>query len=207
MDRSDWIKEKRREAEAGYSNIWAPEYGEKWGTYPNAIHQQFIHRFLSLLPEPGTSLDAACGAGRYMGMLLEAGHAVVGIDQSQGMLDNARAKYPGVRLEKAGLQEMAYDGVFDGLICMDAVEHVFPEDWGRVLANFHRALKPDRFLYFTVEVDSSERVEAAFARGREMGLPVVHGEWADGEVYHYYPPLDEVRRWLEEARFELVEEA
>jgi AraC-like DNA-binding protein len=52
-------------------------------------HQQLLHTFLRLLPQPGTILDAACDAGRYMrymALLLERGHSVAGIDQSQGML-------------------------------------------------------------------------------------------------------------------------
>ena len=41
---------------------------------------------------------------------------------------------------------------FDGVICMDTVEHVFPEDWPLVLSNFHRALTPQGYLFFTVEI-------------------------------------------------------
>jgi hypothetical protein len=54
MNRSDWLKEKRREAEERYDTLWAPLYGEKWGVYSNATHQQFIQKFLSLLPQPST---------------------------------------------------------------------------------------------------------------------------------------------------------
>ena len=108
MDRNDWIKERRREAEERYDTLWAPLYDEKWGVYSNAMHQQFLQKFLRLLPQPSTILDAACGAGRYMPMLLDKGHAVVGIDQAQGMLARARAKFPTVHMEKMGLQEMSY---------------------------------------------------------------------------------------------------
>ncbi len=206
MDRVDWLREKRREAEERYDTLWAPLYGEKWGVYSNATHQQFIQRFLSLLPQPGTILDAACGAGRYMPMLLEKGHSVVGIDQSQGMLSRARAKFPTVRTEKIGLQELAYREAFDGIICMDAMEHVFPEDWALILGNFHRALKPRGPLYFTVEIAEENEIEAAFIRGQQLGLPVVPGEWADGDVYHYYPPLSQVRAWVQQAGLALIEE-
>lgn len=146
MDRSDWLIEKRHEAEERYDTLWAPLYGEMWGVYSNATHQQFIQRFLSLLLQHSTILDAACGAGRYMSLLLEKGHTVVGIDQSQGMLSRSKVKFPTIHMEKVGLQEMFYDEVFDGAICMDAMEHVCPEDWPLVLNNFHRALKPQGYL-------------------------------------------------------------
>ena len=176
MNRSNWLIETRRETEERYTALWAPDYGEKWGLYPNESHQQFIRKFLSLLPDHSRILDAACGAGRYMPMLLEADHSVIGIDQSQGMLNSAKKKFPNVEMKKIGLQEMSLDGIFDGAICMDAMEHIFPEDWTRILVNFQRALKPQGYFYFTVEIADEKEVEEAFAKGKELGLPVVYGE-------------------------------
>jgi 2-polyprenyl-3-methyl-5-hydroxy-6-metoxy-1,4-benzoquinol methylase len=208
MDRNDWIKERRREAEERYDTLWAPLYDEKWGVYSNATHQQFLQKFLRLLPQPSTILDAACGAGRYMPMLLDKGHAVVGIDQAQGMLARARAKFPTVHMEKMGLQEMSYSEMFEGVICMDALEHVCPEDWPLILHNFHRALKSQGYLYFTVEIAAEHDLEMAFQQGQDMGLPIVYGEWPDNDdVYHYYPSISQVKEWLQQTRFELVEES
>lgn len=207
MDRNDWIKERRREAEERYDTLWAPLYDEKWGVYSNATHQQFLQKFLHLLPQPGTILDAACGAGRYMPMLLDKGHAVVGIDQAQGMLARARAKFPIVHMEKMGLQEMSYSEIFEGAICMDALEHVCPEDWPLIFHNFHQALKSQGYLYFTVEIAAEHDLEMAFQQGQDMGLPIVYGEWPDNDdVYHYYPSISQVKEWLQPTRFELVEE-
>ena len=142
MDRKDWLDERQREAEERYDKLWAPLYDEKWGVYSNASHQEFIQKLLRLLPQPGTLLDAACGAGRYMPMLLKKDHTVIGIDQAQGMLTKAKTKFPTVHMEKMGLQEMSFSEIFEGAICMDALEHVCPEDWPLILNNFHRALKP-----------------------------------------------------------------
>jgi len=208
MDRITWLKELRRACEAQYDRE-APLYGEKYGLYSNITHQQFLQEFLSLVPPKSTILDAACGAGRYLPFLLEKGHSISGIDQSQGMLANAKAKFPGVQYEKVGLQEMAYRGVFDGAICMDAMENVCPEDWSLVLDNFHRALKPHGYLYFTVETienaDENE-IQQAFERARQAGLPVVYGEWPDEEVYHYHPTNQQVKEWTQRAGFEILRE-
>jgi len=208
MDRSIWLKEIRHETEEKYDTLWAPEYGEKWGLYPNATHQQFIQKFLGLLPQQSTVLDAACGAGRYMPTLLGQGHTVIGMDQSQGMLSRVRERFPNVQVEKMGLQEISRREEFDGAICMDAMEHVSPEDWELILGNFYRALKPQGYLYFTVEVEDESEIEAAFKRGQEAGIPIVYGEMPDEEnsVYHYYPSLSQVRDWLNEAGFRLIEE-
>ena len=208
MNRITWLKEMRRECEEKYDG-WAPLYGEKYGLYSNATHQQFIGAFLGLLPQSSTILDAACGAGRYLPFLLEKGHSIIGIDQSQGMLAGAKAKFPGVQFEKVGLQEMAYREVFDGAICLDAMENVPPEDWPLVLSNFHQALKQHGLLYFTAETienaDESE-IRQAFERAQKAGLPVVYGEWPDEDVYHYHPTNQQVKEWARQAGFEVLNE-
>jgi SAM-dependent methyltransferase len=206
MDRISWLKEKRQEAQERYDTLWAPFYGEKFGLYRNTTHLRFMQEFLGLLPQRSKILDAACGAGRYLPLLIEKGHTVIGLDQSAGMLARAREKFPAVQFEQTGLQEIAYQDVFDGIICMDAMEHVPPEDWPRVLGNFRRALKEQGYLYFTVEVSGEEDVRAAFDRGKAQGIPIVYGELADEDVYHYYPSLEQVRDWLWRVGFDVWRE-
>jgi ubiquinone/menaquinone biosynthesis C-methylase UbiE len=206
MNRPNWLKALRRETEEHYDTLWAPLYAEKWGIYSNTSHLQFLQKFISLLPQPCTILDAACGAGRYLSMLLEKSRAVIGIDQSKGMLSRAREKFPTVQFEKTGLQEMHFQQAFDGAICMDAMENVFPEDWPLVLRNFYRALKPQGVLYFTVEVAAEEEIEQAFVRGQKAGFPIVFGEWPDQEGYHFYPSIQQVREWIGQAGFNLLED-
>jgi SAM-dependent methyltransferase len=101
MDRNSWLKQHRQDAEESYSKLWSPTYDVDGGVYGNESHQQFIQKILSLVTQPGTILDAACGTGRYMGMLLEKGHIVIGIDQAQCMLDQARNKFPSVKFSKS----------------------------------------------------------------------------------------------------------
>jgi SAM-dependent methyltransferase len=209
MDRVTWLKEMRRDCEEQYDTRWAPLYGEKWGLYSNLTHQLFIREFLGHLSQYCTILDAACGAGRYLPYLLEKTHAIIGIDQSQGMLDRAKAKFPDVRFEKIGLQEMTYWDVFDGAICMDAMENVCPEDWMFVLSNFHKALKPKGYLYVTVETienaDENE-LKQAFEKALQAGLPVVFGEDPGEDTYHYHPTNQQVREWIQLAGFEILKE-
>lgn len=209
MDRITWLKEMRQKCAEEYDTRWAPLYGEKWGLYSNTTHQEFLQEFLSLLRPNSILLDAACGAGRYLPYLLEKKHSILGIDQSQGMLARAQAKFPAVLFEKIGLQEMPYREAFDGVICMDAMENVCPEDWSLVLGNFHRALKPRGYLYFTVETmdmaDENE-IRQAFEACQQAGLPVVYGECPDEGVYHYHPSNQQVREWTQQAGFEILRE-
>jgi 2-polyprenyl-3-methyl-5-hydroxy-6-metoxy-1,4-benzoquinol methylase len=205
MERNLWLKQQRQDAEESYSKLWAPKYDVD-ANYSNESQQLFIQKFLSLVSSPGTILDAACGTGRYMGTLLENGHTVYGIDQAQGMLDQARMKFPSAHLERIGLQEMSFRNAFHGAICMDAMEHVCPEDWLPILQNFHQALKPSGYFYFTVEIADENDVALALQQGLALGLPMVHGEWINTGVYHYYPSMSQVRDWLQQAGFDILEE-
>lgn len=227
MERTEWLKRIQETVEGLYDHI-APEYWVKYGFYGNETQLEYLQKFLKRVPPQSVLLSAACGAGRYDGVLLEAGHNVVGTDQSAGMLARAKEHFPAIRYEKIALQEMDFHEEFDGATCMDAMEHVFPEDWQNILRRFHTALKPGGFLYFTVELPDTD-LNASYERAKAMGLPVVFGELADvvessyerlkkfapfeapdelaGEVaYHYYPPLEQVRAWLGEAGFVIEEE-
>jgi SAM-dependent methyltransferase len=208
MDRITWLHEMRRDCEEQYDRE-SPLYDEEGGVYSNIAHQQFLQEFQGLLSQTSRVLDAPCGTGRYLPYLLAEGHSVVGIDQSQGMLERAKAKFPIVQFEKVGLQEMAYQELFDGAICMDAMENVPPEDWLLVLGNFHRALKQHGYFYFTVETlemaDTNE-IQQAFERAQRAGLPVVYGENPDEGVYHYHPTTQQVKEWTQQAGFEILKD-
>lgn len=133
MDRITWLREMRRDCKEQYDRE-SPLYDEEGGVYSNITHQQFLQEFLGFLPQESKILDAACGTGKYLSFLLEKEHSVIGMDQSPGMLKRAKAKFPSVPFENIGLQEMSYREVFDGAICMDAMENIPPEDWPWYLA-------------------------------------------------------------------------
>jgi len=200
MNRQEWLQEKRRMAELRYDTIFSVDYDEKWGKI-SEIHKKNLLYFLSLLPKGTTILDAACGTGKYWGIIKENGYNVFGIDQSQQMLNKAALKFQDVEVRKIGLQEMDYTDAFDGIICIDAMENVFPEDWILVLNNFRRALKNGGVLYFTVEVIDQKELLEAYNKGIELGLPLVMGEFAHEGGYHFYPEIDKVKEWLNITEF------
>jgi len=228
MERAEWLKQMREKAEALYDHF-SPGYWVKFGLYANETHREYLQKFLERVPPRSTLLSAACGAGRYDGMLLEAGHSVLGIDQSEGMLARARERFPEVQYKKMGLQEIDFQEAFDGIICMDAMEHVCPEDWPGVLRRVQEALKPGGVSYFTADLGEADDLEAAYERAKALGLPAVFGEvadkvddayeqmvasgagavpfeLADAAVYHYHPALEQVRAWIGQAGLAIEEE-
>jgi 2-polyprenyl-3-methyl-5-hydroxy-6-metoxy-1,4-benzoquinol methylase len=117
-------------------------------------------------------------------------------------------KFPHVRFEQVGLQELAFDGEFDAAMCLDAMEHVPPEDWPRVLENLARAVPPGEHVYLTLEQIDRREVEEAFTDATAAGLPVVLGEVIAGDTggYHYYADSDRVSGWLADAGLQVVDE-
>ena len=80
------------------------------------------------------------------------------------------------------------------------------EDWPLVLTNFHRALKRNGYLYFTVELIEPEERAHAYSEGQKQGLSVVEGEYAHEGSYHYYPEVEQVRTWASQTSFAVIEE-
>ena len=206
MERTQWLQEMRERAEQRYDTLHAPDYDTQWGQI-NETHRVMLDHFLRLCVAPGEILDAACGTGKYWPILNDEGWGIRGIDQSQQMLLKAREKFPMIPTERMGLQEIPYTKLFEGIICIDAMENIPHEDWPLVLSNFHRALKADGYLYFTVELADPAATRQAYTAGKAQGLPVVEGEWAHEGGYHYYPSIEQVRAWMLVAGFDSIAEA
>jgi SAM-dependent methyltransferase len=206
VDRRTWLEERRAAVEEDYTRT-AHTYDAD-DTPITATHRQFVHRLLDTCPPDGIVLDAPCGTGKYFGLVREAGRRVVGLDQSAGMLAQARAKELAERVENVGLQELALDAEFDGSMTVDAMENVPPDDWPLVLANLHRAVRPGGHLYLTVEEIDEAEIDGAFAELTGRGLPVVRGEVIEGDVagYHYYPGRERVGRWFADEGLVIVED-
>jgi ubiquinone/menaquinone biosynthesis C-methylase UbiE len=207
MDRRAWLDERRAAVEAQY-DAEAPVYDVEGGEYPTPIHGSFIDRLLATCPERGNVLDAPCGTGKWFGQVVASGRRVVGADQSAGMLAQARAKGLAASLVQVGLQELPFDAAFDGVMTIDAMENVPPEEWPLVAANLRRALKPRGHLYMTVEELDENAIAAAYEQQSARGLPSLRGEVIEGDTagYHYYPGRDQAVEWLTGAGFDVVAE-
>jgi SAM-dependent methyltransferase len=169
IDRAAWLRQLRRE-NTEQEDALSAVYDERWGEIEDA-YRAFVERFLSSLPVGGGVLDAACGTGKYFGMVLGSGRSVIGVDHSAGHLARAREKFPDVPTELRELQELPYRGEFDGVLCVDALEMIPPEDWSVVLEGFRLALRPGGLLYLTVERVPDEQIRRGTGGGPAGGTP------------------------------------
>ena len=203
--RQRWLRDVRvfmRQDEESVSAKFDAEWGEV-----GPAHEACLNGFLERLPPRGRVLDAACGTGKYFDRVQPRGFNLVGIDYCAEHLRRAAHKFPGVQTELRALHELEARAEFDGVMCVDAMEMLPPEEWPVVLRNFARALKSRGWLYVTIERLRDDQLEAATAEARLRGLPVVTGETVDAEgLYHFYPTLNELGEWTREAGFRLAEE-
>jgi SAM-dependent methyltransferase len=207
FDRAVWLRRLRLENEEQEAAL-ADDYDALWGRV-EPTHAAWVERFLSMLPAGGRVLDAACGTGKYVGMVLGTGRSVVAVDHTAAYLAKVREKFPDASTEKHHLQELPFDAAFDGVMCVDAMEFVPPEEWPVVLERFRRALRPGGWLYLTIELMTEPEVRAATEEARRAGLPVVEGEviWHDPDpYYHHYPSIAQALAWISEAGFVIEDE-
>jgi SAM-dependent methyltransferase len=205
MDRQAWLADRRSAVVAVYDEL-APAYDEH--EYPSDLQREWVARVLRLIWPGGIVLDAPCGTGKYFPMIAAAGHQVAGVDQSAGMLAQARARGIAFQLEQVALQDLSYAREFDAVITVDAMENIPPEDWPVVLANLHRAVRPDGVMYLTVEEAEQADIDQAFQSLSARGLPAVRGEIVEGDVagYHYYPGREQAAEWFGQEGLLIVDE-
>jgi SAM-dependent methyltransferase len=205
MDRQAWLAERRSAVVVAYDDL-APGYDED--EYPSDLQREWVARVLHLIPPGGIVLDAPCGTGKYFPMVAAAGHRVAGVDQSAGMLAQARARGIAVQLEQVALQDLSYAREFDAVITVDAMENIPPEDWPLVLANLHRAIRPGGVMYLTVEEVEQAEIDQAFQSPSARRLPAVRGEIAEGDVagYHYYPGREQAAGWFGRENLAILDE-
>ncbi|MDP2948070.1 MAG: class I SAM-dependent methyltransferase [Chloroflexota bacterium] len=99
------------------------------------------------------TLDAGCGNGRDIPMLLARSERVVACDLSEVMIQGAREKVDEmppetrarVKLDRASVTDLPYaDKTFDLIVCSEVLEHV--PNWLAALKEFQRVLEPGGWL-------------------------------------------------------------
>jgi ubiquinone/menaquinone biosynthesis C-methylase UbiE len=133
---------ERVDTVAGY-RVWAETY-DRPGNTAFDMDEPEVKRVVDMLP-PGVALDAACGTGRYAGLLAARGHRVIGVDSSPDMLTRARERVPRGEFLDGDLHRLPVaDGHVDLVVCGLALTHVPALE--PVMAEFARVLRPGGHL-------------------------------------------------------------
>lgn len=205
--REEFLLERRRVGPLRMDQLFAPNYDSHWGAI-DLTHTEFLQALIDRTAPNAKLLDAGCGTGKYWPFILQAGRRVSGVDRSSGMLANLRQKFPDAELYQAPLEQIStlfsWANCYDGILCVDTMENVPPEDWPIILAAFSEILRPKSPLYINLEIPGQEDKAASL----KPPPPLVPGEviWPDSTYggYHYFPEPNQAHHWLQAAGFSLV---
>ena len=159
-------------------------FAERWFDHPPVRE---LETFLRLLPRRSRVLDAGCGPGHHAQMLARAGHDVVGVDLSSGMLRQARKRVALVRFATMDVFDHRPPAAsFDAIWSAAMVPHVPREHVPALLLSFKRLLKPGGLLGLNLQI------------GRCSELVQLKN---DHRFFEYYAEARDVARLLNAAGF------
>jgi len=106
---------------------------------------------VAALPRGSRILDLGCGNGwPITDALVAAGHRVVGLDSSQGMLERFRRNLPHTPAVRGDSRSFPFaGGVFDAAVSWGMLFHLTPRDQATTFADLSRVLKPGAPFLFT----------------------------------------------------------
>lgn len=129
----------------------------EWDAARTSFHgseRRYLDRMLEGLPAHARILDLGCGTGRPMAeYLLERGHRITGVDQSEALLAIARSRFPEGEWIHSRIEDFPVDGDrsggYHGAIAWDSLFHIERERHASILENVHRALISGGWLMLT----------------------------------------------------------
>src|SRR5438270_2020727 len=127
------------------------------------------------LPAQSLILDVGCGNGvPITEALVDAGHRVVGLDSSAGMLAHFRFNLPATPVVRADVRRCPFaSGSFDAAISWGMLFHLPRSDQDAAFANVSRVLKRGApFLFTAAEIEGAD----------ESGITGT----MNGVTFHYY---------------------
>jgi SAM-dependent methyltransferase len=100
----------------------------QWGAARSGFYgreRDYLDAVLSAAPSGSTILDLGCGTGRPMAEhIVSAGRHVLGVDQSESMLDMARERLPSERWVMASMEDYEPSDSYHGALLWDSLFHV-----------------------------------------------------------------------------------
>ncbi|RKH14001.1 class I SAM-dependent methyltransferase [Corallococcus praedator] len=161
----------------------------------------------------GAALDVCCGTGAAMRVLRPlCRDRVVGLDLSQGMLDEARQLLrdaPGdaaLDFVRGDALELPFTEAFDLITSFGAFGHILEADEPRLVKGIARALKPGgRFVFVTGHPPSALNPGYWVAKGFNAAMRVRNALWKPPFVMYYLTFLVPRARALLEAEGFTVE--
>lgn len=142
----------------------AAAFAQDWHDQPAPVDlQEIVARFFV---KGGVTADIGCGSGREVAWLNANGFPAEGFDASEGLLTEARTRYPALRFTHAELPELPgiAAGRFDNVLCETVIMHLEPALIAPSVRRMFDTVKPGGVFYLSWRVTAGE--DARDAHGR-----------------------------------------
>jgi SAM-dependent methyltransferase len=157
-----------RQTLAAYDNA-AAAFATDWHEQPapTDLHEIVKRHFIA----GGSTADIGCGSGREVAWLNANGFPARGFDASQGLLAEARARYPQFDFAYAELPDLPgiAAGTYDNVLCETVIMHLERAQIGRSVRRMLDIVRPGGIFYLSWRVsegsdrrDEHHRLYAAF---------------------------------------------
>jgi SAM-dependent methyltransferase len=147
----------------------AAAFAKDWHEQPAPVDlQEIVARFFI---KGGATADIGCGSGREVAWLNANGFPAVGFDASDGLLAEARRRYPNLTFVYAELPDLRgiAANIFDNLLCETVIMHLGRALIAPSVARMLDIVKPGGIFYLSWRVtegadqrDTHRRLYAAF---------------------------------------------
>lgn len=127
-------------------------FSNTYGRYINAQERNFLTSFFHEHKRLNKTLDLGCGTGRLLDF------ATSGVDFSEEMLSQAKAKYPYKNLLAGNITEIPFENEsLDCIFSFHVIMHQDKEITQQFLSESWQKLKPNGFLIFDFPVKRRRR--------------------------------------------------
>ncbi|MBI2103483.1 class I SAM-dependent methyltransferase [Candidatus Woesebacteria bacterium] len=133
---------------------WASKHsaGRFWGYE--------MDRFNVLIPPGSQILEIGSGGGRDAKELVEMGYKYVGVDVSEGLLNEARRLNPGVTFLRRAVYDLGFHAnQFDGFWTSATLLHIPKKRLDAALSEIFRVVKPSGIGFISIKKGKGEKIE------------------------------------------------
>jgi len=172
-------------AKESYLHKW--DYDRRVGHLYTLLYKEFADRLL------GKNLFLGCNTGSSLQVLRAFGHDVVGLDINKEALEIARGRGCTALYGDATRHMPFADGHFDTILALDFIEHIWPADMPRLVAECARVLRPGgTILAFSPRTDHKKPSGVAMDAAHVQWFKSKN-EFAGPWWYHDHFEIIEVR--------------
>ena len=183
--------------------------GDTWGIRWRGMEKRRHNSYLALLKDRVEKsgrlrlLDIGCALCDFTRKLWETNkaNAIAGMDISPTAIDWGRKSFPDFDLRVGKLPEIPWDDEFDGIMCLEVLCYLTPEDRQKTIDNISGRLSSSGWMMFSGVLDdgsryhTEEEIEGLLSKDFDIVRKSFNYWWLYRKVFE--KPLDQIRLKLD----------